>query len=102
MNMNNRLPVLITDTAKEDILEIVNFIAKENPKAAVGVLNIYEATFKMLAEFPAAGVHKAGIEDSSVLIYTTKKRYSIVYRVKNNTVEILRVLTRYQDLFAIL
>ena len=100
--MNNRLSVLITEPAKNDISEIINFIAKDNTKAAIGILNIYEATFKMLAEFPEAGVRKTGIKDKSVLIFTIKKRYSIAYRVKDDTIEILRVLTRYQDLFAIL
>ena len=52
--MNNRLSVLITEPAKNDILEIINFIANDNSKAALGVLNILEETFKMLAEFPAA------------------------------------------------
>ncbi len=100
--MNNKFSVLITEPAQKDILEIISFIAKENPKAAVGVLNIFSGVFKMLKEFPAAGVRKTGINDTSVLVYITRKRYSIVYRVNQNAIEILRVLTRYQDLFAIL
>ncbi len=100
--MSNRLSVLIAEPAQKDILEIVNFVAKDNPRAAIGIINIFESTFKMLAEFPASGVKKDGIKDKSVLIYTTKKRYSIAYRVKNNTLEILRILTTYQDLFAVL
>ena len=100
--MNNCLSILIKKKKKNDILEIINFIANDNSKAALGVLNILEEIFKMLAEFPAAGVRKIGIKDDSVLVYTAKKRYSIIYRVKNNSLEILRVLTRYQDLFAVL
>ena len=50
--MNNSLSVLITIPAKNDISEIINFIAKDNPKAALGVINIFEETFKMLALFP--------------------------------------------------
>lgn len=100
--MNNSLSVLITIPAKNDISEIINFIAKDNPKAALGVINIFEETFKMLALFPESGVRKNSIKDKSVLIYITQKRYAIVYRIKNNNLQILRILTRYQDLFAIL
>ncbi len=56
----------------------------------------------MLALFPESGVRKNSIKDKSVLIYITQKRYAIVYRIKNNNLQILRILTRYQDLFAIL
>ncbi len=100
--MTNHLSVLITIPAKSDISDIITFVANDNPKAAIGVLNIFEQTFRMLADFPAAGIQKNITEDKSVRIYTIRKRYSVVYRVKNNTLEILRVLTKYQDLFAIL
>lgn len=98
--MNNS--VLITEPAQMDILEIIDYVANDNCKAAVGILNIFEQTFKMLAEFPAVGIRKKGIKDETVLVYTIRRHYSIVYRIKNNNLEILRVLTRYQDLFAVL
>lgn len=56
----------------------------------------------MLAAFPKAGIKKIGIKNKSVFIYTTRKSYLIIYRIKNKEIEILRVLTKYQDLFAVL
>lgn len=100
--MNKPLKILITDVAQNDIKTITDFIAKDNRKAAVSVVEIYKETFKMLSNFPSSGVNKVGIKYPDVLIFTLKKRYSIVYRVNGDTLEILRVLTRYQDLFAIL
>ena len=51
---------------------------------------------------PNAGVKKAGIKNPNDQVYTIKKKYNIVYKQKNNNIEILRVLNKYQNLFAIL
>ena len=59
-------------------------------------------TLAMLSEYPNAGVKKAGIKNPNVQVYTIKKKYNIVYKQKNNNIEILRVLNKYQNLFAIL
>ena len=100
--MSKKVSVLITEPAQSDITVIADYIAKNNPRAAVGFLNILEETFKVIAKYPFAGTQKIGVKYNSVFIYTTRKRYSIVYRLKDNNLEILRVLTKYQDLFAII
>ena len=100
--MNKPLKILITDVAQNDIKTITDFIAKDNKRAAFSIVEIYKETFKMLSNYPSSGVYKVGIKHPDVLIFTLKKRYSIAYRVNGDTLEILRVLTCYQDLFAIL
>ena len=100
--MSKILNILITEKAKEDIVKISDYIAKDNPKVAIDTLILFEKTFKMLALFPNAGVNKAILKDKSVLIYNVKKLYSIAYRINKNNIEIVRILTHYQDIFAIL
>ena len=94
--------VLITNLAKSDILNIKEYIVIKNPEAAQRFINSLIRIFEMLSEYPNAGVKKAGIKNPNVQVYTIKKKYNIVYKQKNNNIEILRVLNKYQNLFAIL
>jgi len=100
--MNKRLNVLITPQAKNDIIEIITYISNDNAKAALKINDTFKNIFEMLGDFPLTGTAKYSIQNQSVRIYSVKKQYSIVYRIKENQIEILRVLTRYQDIFAIL
>ena len=99
--MSKYLNVLITSSAKADIVNIINYIANDNPDAALKVNNAFRKTFEMLRDFPSSGTIKSVIKDKSVRVYTIRKQFSIIYRVKLQNLEVLRVLTKYQDIFAI-
>jgi len=100
--MSKHFKVFITPSAKNDIIDIANFIAADNPAAGVKISSIFRNAFEMLSEFPNVGISKKEIKDKTVKIYITNKRFLIAYRIKENHIEILRVLTKYQDVFAIL
>ncbi|MBO6087977.1 type II toxin-antitoxin system RelE/ParE family toxin [bacterium] len=63
---------------------------------------MFKASVEKLSKFPNLGKHKIGINDKDILIFTVKQRYSIAYKIINDSIVILRVLSRYQDVFAIL
>ena len=94
--------VLITNLAKEDISNIAEYIANDNKSASISIVDDFYKTFELLSNFPETGSIKNGINDKTVRIYTMKKNFAIVYRILNDQIEILRVLTRYQNIFAIL
>ena len=94
--------VSITSLAKSDILNIKEYIASSNTVGANYFVESLISVFEMLAEFPYVGVKKAGIKNQNIQIYTIRKKYNIIYRVKDGDIEILRVLNRYQNLFAVL
>ena len=94
--------VLITGVAKEDITHIAEYIAIDNKNASVEIVDDFYKTFELLSNFPETGVTKNDIKDKTIRIYTMKKNFAIVYRFFNDKVEILRILTRYQNIFAIL
>ena len=94
--------VFITGIAKEDITKISEYIAVDNKIASIKIVDDFYKTFELLSNFPETGVIKNDIKDKTVRIYTMKKNFAIVYRILNDNVEILRVLTRYQNIFAIL
>ena len=94
--------VLIAGVAKEDITQIAEYITVDNKNASIQIVDDFYKTFELLSSFPETGVIKNDIKDKTVRIYTMKKNFAIVYRILNDKVEILRVLTRYQNVFAIL
>ena len=94
--------VLITGVAKEDITQISEYIAIDNKNASVKIVDDFYKTFELLSNFPETGSIKDGINDKTIRIYTMKKNFAIVYRIVNDKIEILRILTRYQNIFAIL
>ncbi len=94
--------VLITDTAKDDITQITEYTATNNKLASVKIVDDFYKSFELIANFPETGSVKNRIKDKTIRIYTLRKSFSIVYRIFNKRVEILRVLTRYQNIFAIM
>lgn len=94
--------VLITEIAKADISKITEYIAKDNKYASIKIVEEFYKVFELLSNFPETGVTKNDLKDKTIRIYTIKKNFAIVYRILNDKVEILRILTRYQNIFAIL
>ena len=99
--MNNK-SVFITGIAKEDITKIAEYIATDNKNASVKIVEDFYEIFELLSNFPETGSIKNDIKDKTIRIYTMKKNFAIVYRILNDKIEILRVLTRYQNIFAVL
>jgi len=98
----NNYKIITTDAAKEDIKNISSYIAKDNIRAAIAVTKLFKQSVEKLSNFPNLGKYKDGINDKDILIYTVKQRYSIAYKIINNSIVVLRILSRYQDIFAIL
>ena len=97
----NNYRIITTDAAKEDVRNISLHIAKDNIRAAIAVTKLFKNSIEKLSNFPNLGKYKTGIKDKNILIFTVKQRYSIAYKIVNDSIVILRILTRYQDIFAI-
>ena len=76
-------------TALANLSEIADFIALDNPVAAIKVVETIEAQVNLLLSQPAIGRPGRVLGTRELLI--TNMPYLIPYRIKNNTVEILRV-----------
>lgn len=94
--------VHVTEAAKRDISEIAEYIAMDNKLSAQKIIETFYSTFELLSDFSEIGSIKKCINGKSTRVYTVKKNFVIVYRVRECNVEILRILTRYQDIFAVL
>lgn len=76
--------------AVDDLIEIQNYIAKDNPHAAGSAAKRIRACANSLKEHP--GIGRAGRAEGTRELVVAGLSYIIPYRVKNNVIEILRVL----------
>jgi addiction module RelE/StbE family toxin len=87
------MPIVYFSLAIQDLLEIRAYIAQNNPDAAQQVANRLKQMIQRLATMPNLG--KPGRVSGTQELVTPKigrTTYIIVYRIKNDRVEILRVL----------
>ena len=88
--MSSKYKVKWLDLALDDIQSIAEYIAKNDPEIAQAVVNaIWEAS-QTLSEFPARA--RAGRVPETRELVLPNLPYFIAFRVKNKTVEILRIM----------
>ena len=86
--------VNVSKSAKTDLREIVNFIAKNNPMNALNVLKRIEDRIKSLEKFPERGGYvpellKHNIKDYRQLI---EPPWEIIYKIDNDIANILIII----------
>lgn len=90
------MKLLITPDAEIDLIEIWQFIAKDNPIAATRLLSNLDQRSKSLLENPELGPKRSDIRKS--YRYLVEGNYLILYQVKEETIEIIRYLHGAQNL----
>ncbi|MFN8659712.1 MAG: type II toxin-antitoxin system RelE/ParE family toxin [Candidatus Obscuribacterales bacterium] len=89
------MKLLITSAAELDLEEIEAYISNDNPAAADRLLVSLLKRFEVLAEMPGIGRRRDKFARGVRSI--AEGDYVVLYRVKNNAVEILRVLHGAMD-----
>jgi toxin ParE1/3/4 len=84
------LPLVRTDRADEDLIEIWASIAADNPGAADRVLDAIEARWLQLAQHPYSGMAREDISPN--IRHLILGQYLTLYTVSDECVEIVRVL----------
>lgn len=93
------LKIIVTATAETDMQEIFDFIAKDNVKYALKIIDEFEKKFELIATFPDSGFRKSYFVRRNIRECIVAKHYQIIYYVKNDILYIQRVLTGYEDYF---
>lgn len=94
----NNLELEITSKAYIDIETIGDYIAKDKKSAANKMVKLFYETFIILAKHPNLGNTRTDFTNLDVKFYVVKKNYLIVYKIIENKLRILRVLSTYQDI----
>lgn len=83
-----------TDEAKQDLSDIIDYIAAENPAAADALLDRIETRTDLLPAHPLA--HRAGrVPGTREMV--VHPNYILVYSVTDRTITILRLLHAARD-----
>ncbi|MFU7502456.1 MULTISPECIES: type II toxin-antitoxin system RelE/ParE family toxin [unclassified Candidatus Tisiphia] len=94
MSKNN---FCLTVQAEQDIKDIWLYIAKNNPKAAEKIANLFEQAFFKLAANPDIGSKREDLTDKPVRFWLVYNYY-IIYNPKTKPLQILRVISSYRDI----
>ena len=88
------LPIIWRDRARDDLVEIIHFIAAEDPRAARRLKERLESAILPVAEHPY--LHRAGrVPGTRELI--AHPNYVLVYRVAVDFIEVVSVLHSRQQ-----
>lgn len=86
--------------AERDLLEIWSFIARDNPGAADRFLDLVGEKCELLANSPEIGRRRDDLAPS--LRSFPVGRYVIFYRPAERGIQVVRVLSAYRDIAALL
>jgi addiction module RelE/StbE family toxin len=93
-NKTGERSVFITQSAENDLDQIISYIAENNPRNTLEIYERLKARIYSLKQFPNKGGYipellKRNIKDYRQLL---EKPWRIIYKVENNEVKVLMVL----------
>ena len=88
---------IISKDAENDLKEIGDFIALDNPTAALTLIDKFTEGFVNMILMPEIGYKKPEWTKKDVRFLSIKK-YLIVYQINDKNIIILRVLSNYRDI----
>ena len=94
---------VVSPLARQDILEITDYIAADNLDAAVRLRDRLFAAFAGLAKRPGLGHARDDLVSREAGVrFRPVGAYLVIYRPTGRTVQIVRVLSGYRDIATIL
>lgn len=90
---------VLSRRARQDIREAVNWIARDNPVAARGLLRAVQAAARSIGEHPYSGVPRPELAEPDIRFLVLRGYpYLAVYNAEARPPRILRVLHGARDL----
>jgi toxin ParE1/3/4 len=96
--------ILWTDSAQADLESIIDFIAEEDPRNALRVLDRLEKRARTLRRFPERGRILSEMRTLDVFLYREliEKPWRLIYRFDDKRVYVLAVLDSRRELTSLL
>ncbi len=96
-------PVRLLGTSQDDLVEIVSYIAADDPTAADSFVDKMETRLESLGEFPEKGrvPREKSLRDMGYR-YVVFKNYLIFYTLEKRTVLVHRILHGARDYLGLL
>ena len=101
---SSKYRVRLLSIAEQDLVELVSYLAAENPRAAADMLDRTEARLQGLATHPFAGRvphdpkltalgYRVLVIDNYLVFYKVKTKIVLVYRILHGVRDVLRLLS---------
>jgi plasmid stabilization system protein ParE len=90
----------VSGPARQDLREIHDWIAQDNPAAADRVLSDLRDAIVRLADMPGLGHVRDDLADESLRVWTVH-RYVVIYQPDRSPMLVVRVLSGYRDIGSI-
>lgn len=92
---------LLSPEAREDLRDIRDYIAADDPAAAERVLAELRTAMRRLAQLPEIGHLREDLADEALRFWPVRS-YLIIYRPDERPVQIVRVLSARRDVAELL
>ena len=92
----------LTVDAVADLEEIETYIAQDDVDQALHVVENLHAAMQTLAENPGLGRKRPELDPDRTLRFWPVHAYLIVYRPETDPIQVLRVVSGYRDIPALL
>ena len=92
----DRPTIAVAPRARRDVQEIWGYIAAENPSAAERVVEAIDAAILRIGAFPEQAAHRAFY--NARILPVLPYPYLIAYRIRDDAVEIMRVVDGRRNL----
>jgi addiction module RelE/StbE family toxin len=96
--------VNMTQTAENDLNDIIMFIAQNNPQTAIKIMERLQAKISTLDHFPNRGAYVPELLARNIKEYRQiiEAPWKIIYKVDKKTVNILTIIDSRRNLYDIL
>lgn len=94
--MSQKYFLLLSEQAKEDLLDIWQYIAIDSIESADSFVDFIYENCKKLSSYPEIGRKRDELIPG--IRYLPIKRYLVFYRIKEKNVEVVRIVSAYRDL----
>ena len=92
---------VLTPAAREDLVEIFEYISKDSPDAARRVRKEFRSAMQKLARMPDMGHVRRDLTSESFRFWSVYS-YLVIYRAEARPIQILRVIHGARDVRSIL
>ncbi len=95
------LPVVFSPSARDDLVDIWEYISTDDLAAADRLIEEIQRACQRFAAMPEIGHLRADLTSSDIRFWPVGS-YLVVYRLQADGVEIIRILSGYRDIVALL
>jgi plasmid stabilization system protein ParE len=88
---------VLSEAAADDLRDIYDYIAADDPVAARRVLEDIRTAMHRLADHPGLGHLRDDLADEALRVWTVHS-YLVIYRPDAQPLQVVRVLSGYRDI----